>query len=423
MSPRKLVAALVMASALAGWGADRPRAELAPALPAQLPAAKPEGVGLAACSGRACHGGLGPRDVRGNEYTIWVTQDPHVKAYPALFSEASRRMLVHLGRARSAAEARPQSEVLCLNCHGQPAAPDRSFGCENCHGPAKVWLRPHADRERWDRLSVEEKKRFGMWPLAGLAERARVCAGCHVGAPGREVNHDLIAAGHPRLNFEFETYLANLPRHWHTNRAEIPAARWTVGQAVSAEAALALLAHRADPRNRLPWPEFAEYDCSACHHALRPDSPRQRSGGAGRVPGLLPWADWYYVMPRRLGVDGLDRDLNVLAGEMAKPLPPRMEIMGQADKAAGRLRAWLRRGPAPVSLPAKPRVKNWDTAAQWTLGLMADYHGRSRRDAETDRFFAQLFRRLRAPDFDEEQVSELLRATAERLQGLPGGNE
>ena len=53
-----------------------------------------------------------------------------------------------------------------------------------------------------------------------LAERAKVCTRCHVGRRSpdglltQEVNHDLIAAGHPRLNFEFAAYQENLPVHW-----------------------------------------------------------------------------------------------------------------------------------------------------------------------------------------------------------------
>ncbi len=33
-----------------------------------------------------------------------------------------------------------------------------------------------------------------------------------------EVDHDLIAAGHPALRFEFATYFANLPPHWDVAR-------------------------------------------------------------------------------------------------------------------------------------------------------------------------------------------------------------
>ena len=61
---------------------------------------------------------------------------------------------------------------------------------------------------------------------------------------------------------------ANVPPHWTEklfNKPGVEASAWLVGQAVSAEAALALLADQArnhKARDR-PWPEFSEYDCYA----------------------------------------------------------------------------------------------------------------------------------------------------------------
>ena len=74
--------------------------------------------------------------------------------------------------------------------------------CESCHGPAQLWLAEHT-QYGWNNRPPLEKERLGMRPTRELPERAAVCVGCHVGPPGRDMNHDLIAAGHPRLNFEF----------------------------------------------------------------------------------------------------------------------------------------------------------------------------------------------------------------------------
>ena len=57
-----------------------------------------------------------------------------------------------------------------------------------------------------------------------------------------------------------------------------------------------LLASRADPERERPWPEFAEQDCFACHHALKPSRPVRPLGDAKAVPGLLPWNRWHYAM-------------------------------------------------------------------------------------------------------------------------------
>ena len=56
--------------------------------------------------------------------------------------------------------------------------------------------------------------------------QAQVCVGCHVGAPAkdgvpaRDLNHDLMAAGHPRLIFELSSYQANMPPHWRHGQVQ-----------------------------------------------------------------------------------------------------------------------------------------------------------------------------------------------------------
>ena len=99
-----------------------------------------------------------------------------------------------------------------------------------------------------------------MTNLSSPAARARVCVDCHVGnrSRGMDMNHDLIAAGHPRLNFEFASYLASYPKHWREAHekavpgpereaasAEFEAKSWAVGQVVTAGAVLDLLGARA----------------------------------------------------------------------------------------------------------------------------------------------------------------------------------
>src|SRR5262249_53689511 len=141
----------------------------------------------------------------------------------------------------------------------------------SCHGPAEKWLTTHYLRE-WQQKKPEEKEALGLRPTKDLVVRAQVCVTCHVGGSGSEVNHDLIAAGHPRLRFEYGAYLANLPKHWdekkdRKGRPDFDAQVWAVGQVVSMQASLQLLEHRA-AAPKAPWPEFAEYDCFACHHDL-----------------------------------------------------------------------------------------------------------------------------------------------------------
>src|SRR5207244_1464367 len=78
----------------AAWLGRRP-AEKAAAAPADEPpaaAAKFLFLGAGSCAAAACHNGGGPRGAVGSEYTTWVTDDPHARAYAVLFEQRSRRI-------------------------------------------------------------------------------------------------------------------------------------------------------------------------------------------------------------------------------------------------------------------------------------------------------------------------------------------
>jgi hypothetical protein len=270
-------------------------------------------------------------------------------------------------------------------------------GCESCHGPAEKWLGPHTCAD-WEKRKLAAKPPQGMNPVTDILALAQTCAGCHVGAPpgphapeARDVNHDLIAAGHPRLNFELGAFLAHLPPHWNTSakkRGQDHETRtWAVGQLVSAASALQLLAHRAASAKTAPWPEFAEYDCFACHHDLRQPSWRQARGYGKRLPGSLPWSDWYDPMPGLL-TDGRDAEispkLKTLRREMEKPLPNRKDVGEQARAVAGLLEKLRERVKTEfgrkemrallLSVAAKrPQHagQSWDAAEQLYLALCA----------------------------------------------------
>lgn len=314
-------------------------------------------AGTASCSGRACHGGSNPiagQTIQQNEFSTWWLHDPHVGAYDVLLNERSKKIARNLRIPGEHAE----KDVRCLACHTNPyaALPDagpllqaeRRFGvgCESCHGPASRWLVPHTTAD-WKKLTVDEKAKQGMVPVQDLATRAAVCAGCHVGKaadpasglPARDLYHDLLGAGHPRLNFELGSYMANLPPHWIEKEPEPghDAKVWAVGQAVSAKSALELLAERAGNPKR-PWPEFAEYDCAACHHDLREPARWQSGGGKDRTPlGALPVNHWYLAMlPAVLDQAPLP-ELAELQALLAKRYPDRDKVSQQARATANKL--------------------------------------------------------------------------------------
>src|SRR5262249_28854775 len=146
----------------------------------------------------------------------------HAQSWFALRSDRSKQILARLNRLPSGAEARPDKEPLCLKCHAMNVPPElqgpkfdatEGVGCESCHGPAGSW-KPMHDLPAWQSLSPAEKAGFGMRPLQNPAVRADVCAGCHQGSPNNEVNHDLIAAGHPALFFDVSAQMDRMPNHW-----------------------------------------------------------------------------------------------------------------------------------------------------------------------------------------------------------------
>ncbi len=360
----------------------------------RLPNFNAQGVG--SCSAAACHNGNGPQGSKGSEYSTWITVDPHAKAYSVLFDKRSKRIVENL-KETTAAERNGR----CLSCHAMPEADRNSrvriedgVGCESCHGPAQKWLTQHYLPE-WKQKGDDQKAALGMRRTKDLQHRANMCADCHVGSPGRDVNHDLIAAGHPRLSFEFSAYLAILPKHWSERDEkqrypDFEVRAWAIGQVASARAALQLLADRARDEKK-PWPEFAEYDCFACHHDLREPSWRQKRGYTGRVPGSFPWGSWYYSMTATaVATRGSEGDKQVLPAlqklrdEMKKPSPARKQVSKEAHVAAEQLDQCLppRNPYGPEAIQQLLRsvrqdakqAETWDQEAQRYLAAAALYH-------------------------------------------------
>jgi hypothetical protein len=294
-------------------------------------------------------------------------------------------------------------------------------GCESCHGPAEKWLAPHVG---WKDLTPAERKHayaeHGMTWLRDPASRAKACATCHVGTGEADVNHDLIAAGHPRLNFEVSAYQQRMPRHWDetAERARLPgynARTWALGQAAAARAALELLASRAQPKQR-PWPEFAEYRCTACHHDLRNDGLPAAKEAAGPLPGLLPWSDWYYAMlPYALAFHPTEdtkailTSLTELQKLMRQPLPDAIKVAGKARATADLLTRWLAaadqgrftdltllRQTRAALMREEPPLAGGDSTVQRYLALSAIYRTeRALRPDESDGDFETYLQGLR----------------------------
>lgn len=263
-------------------------------------------TGPGSCAASNCHGSVRPKSVfriAQNEYSIWAAQDKHTRAYLVLSNPVSLRIGKILGLPQA-----PDQSSKCLNCHALNVRPelraltlqsiDSGVSCENCHGPAVGWLGSHT-LKNW---TQEQSLKLGMYDTRNLAKRAEICLTCHLGTAEKEVDHAMIAAGHPDLTFQLASFSPAMPRHW---KPAPDASAWlsvqelAVGQAVQLREALDRLSRRASGPN---WPEFGEYECFACHHSLtKPEASwRQAEGYPNRQPGAPVWNPSTYVVLRHI---------------------------------------------------------------------------------------------------------------------------
>lgn len=317
-------------------------------------------IGPGSCAATSCHGSVKPvagSRILQNEYSTWIVKDKHSRAYQALASDIGERM-VRILKLGSKAEEAPK----CLACHALYATPEqrgRAFeisegvSCENCHGPASAWLGPHTTRD-WPH---EKSVALGMQDTRNVIHRTEKCLECHLGAKEKFVDHEMIAAGHPDLFFELDSFSAVMPRHWKVPRESAPEKpaedaawvgmrEWSTGQAVQLRAEMERLVWRAKGERfdkKDVWPEYSELSCFACHHALGPakDSWRQERGYVGRRPGDPAWNSSRYAVFRLVAkqIDStngqeLDRQVLAVSDEMSKLNPNRNAVAAAASAAA-----------------------------------------------------------------------------------------
>ncbi len=271
-------------------------------------------MGVATCAASQCHGSAAPRESSGvmqNEYVTWTRDDPHSKAYATLAGDASRAIAARL-EIGSATTAK-----ICLDCHADNVSADRrgekfqlsdGVGCEACHGGAENWLSTHYNTPAVDHAA---NLAAGLYPTEKPAERAKLCLSCHLGTADKFATHRIMAAGHPRLSFELDTftelwrtagrqphyrvdadYAARKDRHSHSYV-------WAVGIMAEARARLGLVLHGAFDSGAM-FPELGLYDCHACHRSMKSVRWRAlpRHGNAG--PGLPYLNDGALVMSMAL---------------------------------------------------------------------------------------------------------------------------
>lgn len=402
--------------------------------------------GARSCAISNCHGGPRPGVAqpwarRGMEYILWAENDPHAQSWRTICSDESvdmmRRLNIMQGdeivdqagfdnclachnttkrynepRRRSEASqlvaghiATPHSpDCNCGRCRPQVPGDVNSFlregvGCAGCHGPSEQWIYTHF-QYGWSSQGATDQ---GFVEAGNLYVRARMCATCHVGDKDRDMNHDIIAAGHPALRYELATFHAWQPKHWRDAEAEdktkYEAQLWLAGQVAATDASLALLeARTADAHSVSEWPEFAAYDCASCHHNLGLDNSRRPLQDARNATAIYSqWNDaglrWLIQHRVETGeATEQDQDL-VFALDQVKlamerrPKPNPEEVADASILARQSLSRWFegaagmrerhglrsdRLGRVVASAAGKRETfRTWESAAQFYLAAVA----------------------------------------------------
>lgn len=268
--------------------------------------AQDKSLGVASCASSLCHGSIETwkdANVLQNEYVTWVRTDKHARAYSVLLNNTSKEIAKKLGLKQPA----HQSNV-CLDCHAhnpQPAQRDEKFSltdgvsCEACHGPSERWIKSHVE----NRATHEDNLAKGLYKTEDDVSRVKLCLSCHLGTDKKFVTHRIMAAGHPRMSFELDTFTQIGPAHfkidndWHKRKGSWDGVRaWAIGQAVYSQELLGLL---LGPRGRDGlFPELVLFDCHSCHHAM--SDKRNTAARVGAGPGVVRINDASFLMLRQI---------------------------------------------------------------------------------------------------------------------------
>ena len=271
-------------------------------------------MGVATCAASQCHGSAVPREgsnVLQNEYVTWTQDDPHSRAYDVLSNNQSRGIAARLGLA-SATTAR-----ICLDCHADNVPENRrgerfhlsdGVGCEACHGGSENWLATHYNLPA---VTHEANLSAGLFPGERAAERGDLCLSCHLGTEDKFATHRIMAAGHPRLAFELDTFTelwrtAGRQPHYRVDadyqerKGDVNHSyTWATGLLAESRRRLSLIDGPLFDGEGM-FPELGFYDCHACHRSMKTVQwqPLPRHGGVG--PGVPFVHDGTLVMSMAL---------------------------------------------------------------------------------------------------------------------------
>jgi Cytochrome c554 and c-prime len=319
-------------------------------------------LGVATCAASQCHGSAIPRDATGvlqNEYVTWTQADGHSKAYEVLSNEQSRLIAARLGIGRA------REATICLDCHadnvpaskrGEKFQLSDGVGCEACHGGAEHWLATHYNAPG---VTHADNLAAGLYRSENSADRAELCLSCHLGTRDKFATHRIMAAGHPRLVFELDTFTelwrtVGRQPHYRVDAdyrerktVDSHSYSWATGLLAEARRRLALIRSK---HFEVPgmFPELAFYDCHACHRTMKTVQWRElpRHGGVG--PGVPFINDGTFVMSLALAraiepgeAEGLYEALRRLHVASSNSVGAIREAATGLDTILGRLQSGL----------------------------------------------------------------------------------
>lgn len=240
-------------------------------------------VGDSRCGNPTCHGaGLPATDADKANWKPWRSArsqwlnrdlDRHSRAYATLETDAAKTIARYMAIDATTSDK-------CLACHAPAATAvprstyQRSDGvtCEHCHGAAEYWLEAHVQKD-WATARASFAAR-GFYDNRDPTRRADKCASCHL-----DLDHEIVAGGHPPLQFEMVAYGA-IVKHWEERDAG-DATLWAVGQIVGLRRSLQMVARRAGESDYQGLGKFSHFEgknCYQCHHKLVEDGLRQAQG-------------------------------------------------------------------------------------------------------------------------------------------------
>ncbi len=226
-----------------------------------------------------------------------------------------------------------------------------------------------------------------MYPTENAGERGALCLSCHLGTQDKFATHRIMAAGHPRLAFELDTFTelwrtAGRQPHYRVDadyRERKGAGNhpytWASGVVAEGRQRMSLILGRKFVGDAM-FPELGLYDCHACHRSMKSVQWRAlpRHGGAG--PGVPFLNDGALVMALALARSldaGTAEDFETALVELHVAGSDNVESIQAAARRLDGLLSRLQSRITPASLRNRERQILREILATGAEGNYLDY--------------------------------------------------